>query len=227
MIFERAIDFPVSQDLASVIVVAGFRFWPQHRFIDQLSLLTMEHSDGTGVDHAPDAGSVCAVEQLARSFHIDPEQFFPVTSSLEAVAEERRRVKQYVARCELRRKTVLVCHIPDDNFNGKTGKLFLRLLTGARKGFDSHSARDQQAHQVVAEQPGGSCNERCLNFGICLRLHHHLCSCSETHPLKTIAGSIRVTLLIETNAAPTHISSVRKNMPTAMGGGIRIAAPPF
>src|SRR6266852_5342145 len=47
-----------------------------------------------------------------------------------------------------------------------------------------------------------------------------------THPLNTIAGSIRVTLLIETSAAPTHMSSVTKNIPTAMLGGIRIAAPP-
>jgi hypothetical protein len=41
-----------------------------------------------------------------------------------------------------------------------------------------------------------------------------------------MAGSSRVTLLIETSAALVHIRSVRKNIPTAIGQGIRIAAPP-
>jgi len=54
-------------------------------------------------------------------------------------------------------------------------------------------------------------------------------ACPDTnlgYPRNTIAGSIRVTLLIETSAAPTHISNVTKNIPTAMDGGIRMAAPP-
>src|SRR5579863_1149162 len=58
------------------------------------------------------------------------------------------------------------------------------------------------------------------------RWRNLLFACARTYPLNTIAGSIRVTLLIETSAAPTHISSVTKNIPTAIDGGIRIAAPP-
>jgi hypothetical protein len=46
------------------------------------------------------------------------------------------------------------------------------------------------------------------------------------HPLKTIAGSSRVTLLMDTTAAPTHIASVRTSIPAAIGAGRRIAAPP-
>jgi len=47
------------------------------------------------------------------------------------------------------------------------------------------------------------------------------------YPLNTIAGSKLVTLLMETSAAPTHMASVKKNIPIAIGKGSRIAAPPL
>src|SRR5262249_800779 len=53
------------------------------------------------------------------------------------------------------------------------------------------------------------------------------CALFLAHPLNTIAGSIRVTLLIDTSAALVHISSVSPSMPIASGVGSRIAAPPF
>ena len=48
---------------------------------------------------------------------------------------------------------------------------------------------------------------------------------SSGYPLNTMAGSMCVTLLMETSAAPTHIASVRKNIPTAIGIGITVETP--
>src|SRR5262249_10608867 len=47
------------------------------------------------------------------------------------------------------------------------------------------------------------------------------------YALNTEAGSSFVTLLIETSAAPVHITTVRPSIPIANGSGSRIAAPPF
>src|SRR5260370_4284924 len=49
---------------------------------------------------------------------------------------------------------------------------------------------------------------------------------STSYPLNTIAGSILVTLLIETSAAAIHITIDRNSNPADMYHGIRITAPP-
>ena len=89
-------------------------------------------------------------------------------AALVTVAEVGGGVEQSITAAKLGREPADIGHISLDNFNREAGELSGCLITRPGKRLDVNPSLHERTDEVVAEQPGGACNERGLHGGIIL-----------------------------------------------------------
>ena len=104
----------VSPDLGKVVVV-GVGLVAQARLVDRLAGSAVQHRDGRGMDHAPDARAVSGCKEVARARDVDRHEPVAVTASLVAVPEMGRRVKEYVVAGQTAGEPGDVAHVANRN----------------------------------------------------------------------------------------------------------------
>ena len=97
----------------------------------------------------PDPCLVRFGKQVRGSQYIGGEQLFPVLTALVVVPEIRRGMKNHVDALQLARKSAQVRHFSDNNFYRQAGQVLCCLFAGTRQCSYVHSARHQQAHQII------------------------------------------------------------------------------